>query len=160
MKLTLNEIIFIRTKLSYERVNSIFQSGTLQGFNLFPDKIMTGRIENGKVTAIINPPIGWSDPFKSRVKGSINKENEHVTVDLRISLGWTIIAIYFIWYSLFLLILYGLIFKSSNGGFKIFAFLLMYFIFPLGLGKLKIIWDRRRLEKWIEKKIKAKSYNK
>jgi hypothetical protein len=155
MKLTLNERIFKRTDLSFDSVNSIFQSGTLKGFNFFPDKIMTGTVENGKVKTLINPPTGWSDPFKSRVKGVINQEEGQVLINLKISLGWVIIAFYCIWYSLLFIMLYGLIFKDSKGGLEMFGFLIAYSLFPLGLGKLKVYWDRRRLENWIEKKIKT-----
>jgi hypothetical protein len=49
--------------------------------------------------------------------------------------------------------LYGLIFKDSNGGLEMFGILIAYSLFPLGLGKLKVSWDRRRLENWMEKKI-------
>jgi len=155
MKLTLNERISKRTDLSIGSVSSILQSGTLEGFNFFPDKIMTGTVENGKVKTVINPPTGWSDPFKSRVKGTINQEEGQVVIDLRISLGWVIIAFYGIWYSLLFLMLYGLIFKDSDGGLEMFGILIAYSLFPLGLGKLKVNWDKRRLEKWIEKKIKT-----
>jgi hypothetical protein len=73
MKLTLNERILKRTDLSFDSVSLILTSGTLKGFNFFPDKIMTGTIENGIINAVINPPTGWADPFKSRVKGLVNQ---------------------------------------------------------------------------------------
>lgn len=158
MKLTLNERIFKRTDLSIDSVSLILQSGTLKDFNFFPDKIMTGTIENGKVKTVINAPKGWSDPFKSRVKGVINQEEGQVIIDLRIGLSWVIIVFYFIWYSLLFIMLYGLIFKDSNNGLQKFAILIAFSLFPLGLGKLKVNWDRRRLEHWIEKKIKTKPY--
>jgi hypothetical protein len=153
MKLTINERILKQTDLSYDRVNSILQSGTLKGFNFFAENIMTGTIENGKVKTVINPPIGLVDPFKSRVNGFINQQGGQVIIDLKISLGWIIIGFYFIWYSLLLLILFGLIFKGSNGGLEMIGILIAFFLLPLVLGKLKIYWDRRRLENWMEEKI-------
>lgn len=155
MKMKLSERIIKRTDLSYEKASSILQSGTLKGFNLFPGKIMTGKIENGKVQTVVNPPIGWSDPFKSRVNGIINREEGQVIIDLKISLGWLIIGFYCIWYSILLLILFGLIFTDSNGGLDLFGFLIVYSLLPLVLGKLKVNWDRRRLENWINKNIKT-----
>jgi hypothetical protein len=155
MKLTLSERILKRTELSYDKVGSILQSGTLSGLNLFPEKIMTGRVNNGHVKSVVNPPLGWSDPFKSRVNGIIKQDNGHVIIDLKISLGWVIIAFYCIWYPLILLMLYGLIFKDAKGGLEMLGILIVYSLLPLGLGKLKVNWDRRRLESWIEKKIKT-----
>ena len=153
MKLTLHERVFRRTDLSFDKVNLILQSGTLKGFSFFPDKIMTGTVENGKVKTVINPPTGWSDPFKSRVNGIIKQEEEHVIINLKISLAWVIIAFYYIWYTLLSLMLFGLIFNDSNGGLEMFGTLIVYSLVPLGLGKLKVIWDRRRLENWIEREI-------
>jgi len=153
MKLTLSESIFKRTDLSYDKVVSILQSGTLTEFNLFPDKIMTGRVSNGQVKSVVNSPLGWSDPFKSRVNGFISQDNSQVIIDLKVSLGWVLIAVYCIWYSFILLMLYGLLFKDSNGGLDMLGIVIAYSLLPLGLGKLKVNWDRRRLESWMEKKI-------
>lgn len=153
MKLTLNERIIKRSDLSMDKVCSILHSGTSKGFNFSPEKVMTGTVEDGKVKTVINPPTGWSDPFKSRVQGRVFQEEEQVIIDMKISLGWLIIAFYCIWYSILLLMLFGLIFKDSKGGLEMFGFLIAYSLFPPGLGKLKISWDRRRLENWIEKKI-------
>jgi hypothetical protein len=155
MKLTLNERIFKRTDLSVDCVISILQSGTLKGFNFFPDKIMTGTVDNGRVRTVINPPKGWADPFKSRVQGIVNQEEGRAIVDLKINLGWVIIAFYIIWYSLLFLMLFGLVFKDSKNGIEVIGILIAYSLFPLGLGKIKVNWDKRRLEKWIEKKIKT-----
>ncbi len=73
-----------RTELPYEKVLSILYSGISTGYgnHLFSDKIMTGRINSGKIKAVINPPKGWSDPFKSRVNGTVNHGKEGTNLEL------------------------------------------------------------------------------
>ena len=144
-----------KTELSHEDVISILQSGTLRGFEFFPDKIMTGRLESGKIKSVINPPTGLADPFKSRVSGVVENNNGRTKIELKIKLGWVIIGFYIIWYSLILFMIFGLIFKQSEHSLRSFGILIVFILLPLGLGKLKISWDKRRLEDWMDKKLKT-----
>ena len=158
MKLTLNDRIYRRTNLSFQSVCSILQSGTLQGLNLFPDRIMTGTIENGKVRAVINPPLWVSDPFRSRVRGTISQDERQVTIDFKIRLSWVIIAFYAFWYSIHLMILIKSITNDSNVEhveIEVVEHMIASLVLPLILGKLKVYWDRTRLENWIKKNIET-----
>ena len=158
MKLTLNDRIYRRTNLSFQSVCSILQSGTLQGLNLFPDRIMTGTIENGKVRAVINPPLRVSDPFRSRVRGTISQDERQVTIDFKIRLSWVIIAFYAFWYSIHLMILFKSITNDSNVEhveIEVVEHMIASLVLPLILGKLKVYWDRTRLENWIKKNIET-----
>ena len=157
MKLTLTDRIMKQTELSHENVISILQSGTLGAFKFFPDEIMTGKFANGKIKSVINPPTGFADPFKSRVNGIVKNENGRTKIELKINLGWIIIGFYIIWYSLILLMIFGLIFQQSEHALQSFGILIVFILLPLGLGKLKLSWDKRRLEDWIDEKLKTSS---
>jgi hypothetical protein len=153
MKLILAEKIVKRTDLLYEQVISNISSGISNELKLFPDKIMRGRIEDGEIKSVINPPSGWSDPFRSRVKGIVKQVNGHIKIELTIRPGWVIIGFYLIWYWLMLRVIYDQIFEGTNSGIQLYLILIIYILFPLALGKLKVYWDRRRLESWLNGKI-------
>lgn len=88
----ISEKINIQTDIAYNEVISMFDSGISKEFKLFPDRIMNGRIEDGTIRAVINPPLGFSDPFKSRVKGEIKEQDGKTIIKLNVNPAWIIIA--------------------------------------------------------------------
>ena len=143
----------METVLPVEKVVSIFHSGILTKYHIFPERIMTGKIKNGSIDSHINPPFGFVDPFKSRVKGTFQSENGLTRIELKIGTGWLIIGFYILWYSIILIAIFGFIFGDTKSNFSGLLFLIGSAIIPIGLGRLKLYWDKKRLEVWIREKI-------
>jgi hypothetical protein len=149
----LTDKITLETDLPLEKVISIFHEEILTEFRIFPDRIMTGEIKNGNIDSLINPPSGFVDPFKSRVNGTVQIANKLTRIELKISTGWIIIGFYILWYSIILIVIFGYIFGDAQGNYSGLLFLIAFAIFPIGLGRLKLNWDKKRLEDWIREKI-------
>ena len=58
----ISEQIQKQTELSYEDVISLFESEISPPFQLFSNHILNGKIKDGSIRAVINPPIGFVDP--------------------------------------------------------------------------------------------------
>ncbi len=154
MTVTLTDRIERKTKTPYDKVISIFNSGITKKFHFFPTQIMYGYIKDGKIKTVINPPSGISDPFKTRVKGVIKIENGETIIKLKLSPSWVVIGFTLIMCSPFIFSLFSFEYFEILKTLKLIGMLLVFAIIPLGLGKIKLNWDKRRLEKWLNEKIK------
>ena len=90
--------IILESNLTLPETISQIEKGIEVGFKLFPNKIMTGNIYGTKISATINPPKYWSDPFRSRVEGSIESKNSGTKLKLKVSFGIVNILVLLIWY--------------------------------------------------------------
>jgi hypothetical protein len=153
MTLALTEKIERVTKTPYDKVVSIFSSAISQRFQFFPDQIMSGHIYNGKIKTVINPPTGWSDPFRSRVIGNIIIENDQTRIQLKISPNWLILGFLIIWNGLLLLMILKFDYTEFLKSIKFIGLNFIWAIIPIGLVKIKVNWDKRRLDKWLNKNI-------
>ncbi len=155
MKLTLIESIEKKSDKPYDKILLALQSGTSDEFSFFPKEIMDGVIGNGEIMTVINPPVGHVDPFKSRVRGLVKKENGLTVIKLKISPSWVIIGFTVIWCFLIILGTITYEFIDLVQTLQFLGVAIIWTFIPFGVGKLKVNWDRRRLEKWINNKIKT-----
>lgn len=142
--------IHIDSKFSREVFEANLRKGINSEFELMSRKILWGKIENHKISGIINPPFFISDPFRNRVKGLIIEENNMSKIELTVKFGWVNWIVVFLCYvPLITIPLYE---NSQNTGIAIevgFAFFIFSFICTF-LFYLKLIWDSNRLRNWIE----------
>jgi hypothetical protein len=153
----LTETIEKTTNLSQDKVIALIASGTTNKFQLFPDYMMTGEIIGNRIDTVINPQTGFSDPFKSRATGNITCDNKLTSIRITIKPSWTLILSATVWNGL---IIAGLCF-SEYGTFpdlvqtlKYIFIQVVWILLPFGLIRLKVNWDRRRLEKWLDNALK------
>ena len=139
--------------LPLDEVNTIFQNLTSDSHNLLPKTVMYGTVVNGRIDALINPPNLLVDPFKSRVRGELKKENSLTKIDLRISLSWVLIVFGILWYIPMIIGFWGLITKDLGHVTERIIMLSIFSILPFGLSALKLNFDKRRLEDRIEEEI-------
>lgn len=155
MKLRLTDRITKWTELPLEEVDTIFQNGTSDSYKFFPTTIMYGTMVNGRIDALINPPKLIADPFQSRVKGELKRENERTKIDLRINLSWIIIVFGILWYIPILFGIWGLFTNELDHVIERIIGLSLFSILPIGFSALKLNWDKGRLENWIEEKVRT-----
>jgi hypothetical protein len=154
MNFKLIEIIERTSETSFDKVISILKSETSKRFQLFSDRIMRGQINNGHIIAVINPPLGLADPFKSNLNGVVLNENGKTKILLKIYPSWLIIGFGIIWYVLLLFMIIRLSYKDITDSLKSIGLILIYGFVPYGLCKLKLNWDTRRLKYRIDKIVK------
>lgn len=106
---------------------------------------MNGTLSNGRLKAVVNPPMGISDPFKSRVTGYIKDLDFQTEIILEVKPGWFI--------SVLCLMLLAFTTVSIFFRIELALGLFLFFILCFALGLLKIEWDKGRLVKWINNKI-------
>jgi hypothetical protein len=141
------------TDLSRDAVIALLKSGTADKFEFFPDRIMTGEINDDTIDSVINPPAGFSDPFKSRVTGKMTSDNRVTSIQLTVKPSWTVIIFTTIWLGLILKMLYENFGSPDAIDFRDVGIMIFFSLVPFGFGKLKLTWDRRRLKKWLDKII-------
>jgi len=155
MKLSLIENIEKITETSYDKVISIISSGISEKFHFFPKEIMNGKVENGNVKAVINPPTGLVDPFKSRIEGCIKNINEQTNISLRIRLGWKVIGFLIIWCVMILYMILSFDYSDLMRNLQFIGISIIWTLLPFGAAKIKINWDKRRLANWLNNNIKT-----
>ncbi len=150
IKSLIKRIIHIESKHSRETFEYSLNKGINEQFQFFPKEILYGKLEGHTLSGIINPPSFISDPFRNRVKGSVNEVNGKVECEMIVTFGWVNWVIVILWYIPLLSILkheknqeIGAIVEVTLGMtlFSMFCALLLY---------LKLRWDSNRLKKWIE----------
>ena len=124
------------------------------GSELFTDKVITGDIYETRLNATINPPNALSDPFKSKVEGSILSENKGTKLELTVKFGIVNILAILIWYLPMLFVFQYEKNQDLKSVLAIFGMCLLFSLFSLFLLKLKVNWDKRRLEEWLISKLK------
>ena len=138
-------------KINIDRTKfvSILETHLSKKFQLFPDKILTGKLIDNKLNAKINPPVGWSDPFKSLVSGTIDIVDNSTKQNLKVSPSWTIRIFLTIWYILILIMIFTFDYPDIVNSLEFIAIGLIWIMIPLILTRLKVRWDRKRLERKI-----------
>jgi len=150
MKIGLTENITEIINIERVKFVSNLENHLSKKFQLFPDKILTGKLENYKLKAKINPPIGWVDPFKSLVIGTIDSIDNSTQLNLKVSPSWTIRIFLTIWYILSFLMIIKYDYYDLNSSLKFMGLETIWLIFPLILVRLKVKWDKKRLERVIK----------
>ncbi|MBX2960105.1 MAG: hypothetical protein KF732_09130 [Flavobacteriales bacterium] len=154
MTFALTDKIEKTTDLSQDKVVALLESGTTNKFQLFPDHIMTGEIYDDCIDTVINPPTGFSDPFKSRVTGNITCDNKLTKISLTVKPSWTVVVFTIVWCGLIIKMLYDTFISTDLPlTFKSISLLICLSLIPFGLGKLKVIWDTHRLKEWLDTTI-------
>jgi hypothetical protein len=138
---------------SIEEVISIFHKGTANRIQMIPDQILYGYVREEKIEAVINPPHGLVDPFKSRIEGLIKNENNKTTISLKIKPSWTIIGFIGIWIGLLFIMLVNFEYPNFYRVLQYFGLSIIWTLIPIILCKIKVKWDKTRFEKWLDKKI-------
>ena len=149
MKIGLTE--HIEAIINNDRIKfvSSLETHLSKEFQLFPNTILSGKLINNKLNAKINPPIGWVDPFKSLVNGTIDSVEKSTKLNLKVSPSWTIRIFLIIWYALTLLMIFKFNYSDFVNSLKFIGIELIWIIIPLVLTRLKVRWDRKRLERKI-----------
>ena len=147
MKVGLTENIAEIINIERLKFVSNLETHLSKNFQLFPDKILTGELKSNKLKAKINPPIGWVDPFKSLVIGTIDSVDNSTKLNLKVSPSWTIRIFLAIWYILSLLMIIKYAFSDFADSLMFIGIELIWIIIPLILTRLKVRWDRTRLER-------------
>ncbi len=150
MKIGLTENI--EEKIIIDRIKFVsnLETHLSKKFQLFPDKILSGKLIDNKLNAKINPPIGWADPFKSLVNGTIDIVDNSTKLNLKVSPSWTIRMFLTIWYILSLLMIINFDYYDSISTLKFIGLEIILIIFPLILVRMKVKWDKKRLERIIK----------
>jgi hypothetical protein len=143
------------TEMPFEKVISIFRNNTSGKFQFFPDQIMFGQVGADEIKSVINPPLGWVDPFKSRVKGRITTSYGRTNIGLNISPSWIVVGFIVVWCILTIIMILKFDFVETYRSLKFIGLTFLWTIIPFGLCKIKVTWDRRRLDKWLCEKIKT-----
>lgn len=120
-------------------------------FQFFPDKPLYGKIADNKLYFKINPSLMASDLFKSIACGHIYRKDTITHLHLRVTASWTIIIFFLLFFSL---LIYSFI--ISNFSYltleKVVHFSIISVIF-FSIAKIKVNWDKRRLDKLLTKII-------
>lgn len=149
----ISEKIVRQTHRPYNEVISLFDSEISREFKLFPDRVMNGKLKDGEIRAVINPPMGFSDPFKSRVKGVITEIEGTTQINLHVKPAWIIIAFWLFWTFVLSIFLFQLDYKNIDFSIETIGHIFLFGVVPYLLGKLKVNWDKRRLLKWLKRRV-------
>ena len=152
----INKEIVIKSKLSLPQTITEIEKGMSVGFNLFPSQIMTGNIYGTKIYATINPPKYWSDPFRSRVEGDIESENGGTRLNLKVKFGLVNILVLLIWYFPMAIVLQHPKNQNIESILLIFGMCTIFSLLSLLLLRIKMNWDKRRLEDWLNRNLETK----
>ena len=155
MKISLKENIYKITDNSSEQVLAVFKKSENASEDVLSWLNHSKKENIISIKALINPPSGFADAFKSRMSGQIIDRENQTIIDLKIRPSWVIIIFSTIWISLLLIMFYQVDLTNITKAIKFIGFFILYLSIPLGLGKLKVNWDRRRLEKWINSKFRV-----
>ena len=155
MKISLKENIYKITDNSSEQVLAVFKKSENASEDVLSWLNHSKKENIISIKALINPPSGFADAFKSRMSGQIIDRENQTIIDLKIRPSWVIIIFSIIWISLLLIMFYQVDLPNISKTVKFIGFFILYLSIPLGLGKLKVNWDRRRLEKWINSKFRV-----
>jgi len=150
MKIRITENIVGIINIERAKFVSNLETQISEKFQLFPEQILTGKFEDNKLKAKINPPSGLADPFKSIVTGTIESDNNSTKLNLKVSPSWTIRIFLTIWYVLILLMTINYNYSDFSSLLKFIGIDLIWILIPLALTRLKVRWDRIRLERKIK----------
>ena len=119
MKIGLTENI--EKKINIDRIKFVsnLETHLSKKFQLFPDKILSGKLIDNKL-------------------------------NLKVSPSWTIRIFLTIWYILSLLMIFKFDYSDFVNSLKFIGIELIWIITPLVLTRLKVRWDRIRLERKIK----------
>ena len=112
--------------------------------------MLSGKIVNNKLNARINPLGGWVDPFKSVVTGEIDKGFNTTILNLKVRPNWTIKVFLIIWYLISLLMIVNFDYYDLVSILKFIGLEIILIVFPLILVRMKVKWDKKRLERIIK----------
>jgi hypothetical protein len=158
MKFTLYEKISIKLDTPLEAVIIVINRNISLKFQFFPDKILTGElIKDRKLKAVINPPLGWCDPFKSRISGSLNTCEKQTALEFTVKPSLAIIGFLTIWTALIVLMIISFDYKGTDKIIGFIGLVFCFIIIPLLLSKLKIVWDSKRFNIWAREVFKQNS---
>lgn len=142
--------IYINSKNSREIFEANLKKGINSEFEFFPNSILWGKIENHKVSGVINPPASISDPFRNRAKGLISEDNNKTKIEITVKFGLVNWIVVFLWY----LPLFFILKQEKNQEIEVMMNIIigmtLFSLFCVLLLYLKMIWDTNRLKNWIE----------
>jgi hypothetical protein len=153
----LKEGFEIKSEMNEGQVLLILENGISGKFQFFPNSIMYGQISRNNIKAVINPPLGYVDPFKSRVHGELKTQNDLTIIKVKVFPSWIVIGFILLW--LILIVVMIATFDYANT-IEVIKFLILTFLlisFPFVIARLKVHWDRKRLERWMTQKIRTKN---
>lgn len=153
MKIRLSRKINKETDLPVEEAVKVIQTGVSTKYQLFPDKIMCGDLDEGKFETLINPPFGWVDPFRSRVIGKFSHKDKLTIISLTVKPNSLTTGFMVIWYSLMILMILSFSYHSWIEFVEVLGISLIWAAFPFFLIRIKTSWDKRRLESWLNKRL-------
>ena len=146
MNVGLSEFIDEKIEATADQFVSKLKSYLTNKFEMFPDKPLTGKINGERFDFKINPPLMWSDPFKSRAEGQIIQLNGLSQLQLKISPNLTIKLFLGVWFLLLLLFLIQTDYTDVYEIIKRLGATLLLASLVIVLIKVKVKWDTRRLK--------------
>ncbi len=146
MNVGLSEFIDEKIEATADQFVSKFGSYLTTKFETFPDKPLTGKINGDRFDFKINPPLMWSDPFKSRAEGQIIQLNGLSQLQLKISPNLTLKLFLGVWLILILLFLLQTDYTDVYEIIKRLVAALLLASLVIVLIKVKVKWDTRRLK--------------
>lgn len=149
MKIGLTENIETIINIERAEYTSLLEKHILKDFQAFPEQILTGELKDNRLKAKINPPIGLADPFRSLVNGTIVSIANKTELKLKISPGWIIRIFLSIWSVLNIIIVTRYEYTDFQDFVRFIGILMVSIIPPLIMSRLKVRWDRKRLERKI-----------
>jgi hypothetical protein len=156
MRIGVIEIITKKIQISKEELLTIFKENTCKYFQYFSDRELIGKITSERIIVKVRHQAGFADPFNSISFGKIESLERHTQLTFTVIPSVILILILTLWtlLNLWFIISYGyqndLIKFLRNVGISFLTT-----IFPFVFVRLKVNWDKRRLEKWIDKNIKT-----
>ena len=142
----IEKLMNIDTELFKFKLNNQMENS----FQFFHNKPLNGEIIGDKLIAKINPPIGMVDGLKSIVSGEIKKENNFTRLTLKIEPNLIVLLFVFVWEGLVLLCLIKFSFLNISQTVRFVIIMLTWALIPIILTRLKLKWDKSRLNKLIE----------
>ena len=153
MKFSFSRKINCYSEFDRDRIISILNKNISNTTGLFSDKFLIGKVENYQIRVKINSSSGFVDPFKSKIQGSVENDNGRSYLSFVINPSWTIIIFLIVWIVLTILMLFSFEFNEIWDSLKFWGIALLWIVFPFLLTMLKINWDKKRLEIFLNDNI-------
>jgi membrane associated rhomboid family serine protease len=87
------------------------------------------------------------------VKGVITEIEGTTQINLHVKPAWIIIAFWLFWTFVLSIFLFQLDYKNIDFSIETIGHIFLFGVVPYLLGKLKVNWDKRRLLKWLKRRV-------
>jgi hypothetical protein len=149
----LTEKIEIKSEHTYEEVIAILHDTISESLQLFHDTIMHGSFKGNKFEAVINPPIGFVDPFKSIIKGTIITDNNKTEINILIKPSSVLFGFSVIWFVLLIFMVISFKYTDIVTSVLFIGLIMLFALIVIGLIKVKVHWDTKRLKTALNKRL-------